>query len=164
MAISADWVLKRFEGLSQVRVDIEPFWRECLDYVQPASERSGVTVWDSTAWLALDRFASAMPAILTPHTQRWHGLVTGRKDLDEDSDVSLWLSELTDRLFRARYNPASGFAGQITRAYQSLGRMGTACLFIDDDPGQGIRYQSIPVEELYLDEDGAGRIDTVFRV
>jgi hypothetical protein len=90
-------------------------------------------------------------------------LVTGDPALDQDSEISRWLEWVRDALFRARYAPEANFANQITEAYLSLGVFGTACLFVDDELGRGLRYKSIPIPQLYLAEDSAGRVDTVFR-
>ena len=166
MALNADDVIKRFEALAGLRGEWESLWRLCSDYVLPLSgefRRRVRRLFDDTAPLALGRFAAALESILTPRTRKWHALVTGDAGLDQDPEISRWLEALRDALFRARYAPEANFANQITEAYLSLGVHGTACLFVDDELGRGLRYKNIPVHQLYLAEDASGRVDTVFR-
>ncbi|MDR2724882.1 MAG: head-tail connector protein, partial [Candidatus Adiutrix sp.] len=166
MPINADDIIKRFESLASLRSEWESLWQLCSDYVLPRSgefRQRARHIFDDTALLALGRFAAAMESVLTPRTRKWHTLVTGDPGLDQDPEVSRWLEALRDTLFRARYAPEANFANQITEAYYSLGVHGTACLFVDDELGRGLRYKHIPLHQLYLAEDAAGRIDTVFR-
>jgi hypothetical protein len=37
-------------------------------------------------------------------------------------------------------------------------------IYVDDEPGLGLRYQCLPAHEVYVAENAAGRIDTVFRL
>ncbi len=105
-----------------------------------------------------------MESFLTPRTQKWHSLMTGDSLLDQNQEVAKYLERVCDVLFRARYAPEANFANQIMEGYLSLGVHGTAVLFIDDDLGRGLRYQCIPVHEVYLAANAAGKIDTVFRL
>ena len=164
--LQADGLIKRFNSLATLRAEWEDIWRLCSDYVLPRSgeyRRRAERLFDDTAPLALGRFAAALESVLTPRTRKWHTLVTGDPSLDQDPEVSRWLEWLRDVLFRARYAPEANFANQVTEAYLSLGVHGTACLFVDDELGRGLRYKNIPVHQLYLAEDASGRIDTVFR-
>lgn len=164
--MDADKILKRFEALETARAEWDGIWQQCSDYVLPRSgqsNRRAHQIFDSTAPLALGRFAAALESLLTPRDRKWHGLSAGLGDLDRDPEVSAWLEALRDLMFAARHSPESNFANQLLEAYLSLGLHGTAVVFIDDDLGRGLRYQCIPVPEVYLAEDGAGRVDTVFR-
>ena len=164
--INQDNLIRRFDSLASLRSEWEGIWQLCSDYVLPRSgeyRRRAERLFDDTAPLALGRFAAAMESVLTPRTRKWHTLVTGDPVLDEDPEVSRWLEWLRDMLFRARYAPEANFANQVTEAYYALGVHGTACIFVDDELGRGLRYKNIPIHQIHLAEDAAGRIDTVFR-
>lgn len=164
--MDADKIIKRFETLEGKRGAWEGVWQQCADYVMPRlgrESRSAQHIFDSTAPLALGRFAAAMESFLTPRTQKWHGLVTGYAELDKVTVVARYLEGARDLIFSARYAPEANFANQMMEAYIALGVHGTAVIHIDEAPGRGLRYQCIPVQEVYLDEDAAGRVDTVFR-
>ena len=166
MPVDADKILRRFDSLEGRRSEWEGVWQQCADYVLPRLGKSGRRadrIFDSTAPLALSRFAAAMESVLVPRTQKWHNLVTGREDLDQRPEVRRYLDGLRDNLFAVRYAPEANFANQVTEALLSLGVFGTAVVFVDDRMGRGLRYQCIPVHEVYLAGDAAGRVDTVFR-
>ena len=166
MAINPDDITRRLNSLASLRSEWESIWQLCSDFVLPRSgeyRRRAERLFDDTAPLALGRFAAALESVLTPRTRKWHTLVTGDPVLDQDPEVSRWLEWLRDVAFRARYAPEANFSNQITEAYYALGVHGTTCVFVDDELGQGLRYKTIPVHQIYLGEDFTGRIDTVFR-
>jgi hypothetical protein len=70
---------------------------------------------------------------------------------------------VTDILFRVRYAPQANYQAQSGECVMDIGAFGTGILFIDDVPGLGIRYKSLPLAETYLAEDGHGIIDTLHR-
>ncbi|UQZ89809.1 phage head-tail adapter protein [Deltaproteobacteria bacterium Smac51] len=165
--MDGDKIIKRFESLAAGRAEWEGLWQRCSDYVMPRSGLSNKTtqyMFDSTASLAIQRFGAAMESVLTPRSQKWHSLMTGFKELDQDPEVGYYLNSVRDILFTARYSPEANFANQMTEAYLSLGVHGLAVIYVDDEPGQGLRYQCLPVHEIYVAENSVGRIDTVFRL
>ena len=159
-------IIKRFEALESRRQPWESLWQQCSDHVLPRSGRNGrqSLIFDSTAPLALGRFASALESMLTPRTQKWHGLVTGDPAADHNPEVARWCEALRDLMFCLRYAPEANFANQMMEAYLSLGVHGTAVIFVDEALGVGLRYKCIPIHECYLAVDAAGRVDTVFRL
>jgi hypothetical protein len=160
-------IIRRFDALQSLRSEWESIWQICSDYVMPRSgqyNKSTRDIFDSTAPLAVSRFAGAMESILTPRSQKWHSLIFGIDDLDGNPEVSAFLEKINDILYLARYAPEANFANQMTEAYLSLGVHGVAVVYVDDKPGEGLRYQNIPVHEVYLAENAYGHIDTVFRL
>ena len=169
----ADEIIRRQENISSERAIFDSHWREIAERILPRGDHFKVNrnpgdkhterVFDSTAALALDRFSAAMESMLTPRTQRWHGLRTLHDDLNQNQEVKTWLDEVTEILFKVRYSPKSNFASQANECYISLGAFGTGAMFIDEDMGRGIRYRAVHLSELYIAENHQGVIDTVFR-
>lgn len=165
--------LKRFEQFSSERSGFEQHWREIAERILPradyfntgrsSGDKHTEKIFDATAGLALERFAAAMESMLTPRTQRWHRLSAISEELNEDPSVRLWLDTVTDILFDIRYSPKANFASQAHEVYLSLGAFGTGGLFIDENPGNGIRYRSIHLSEMFIGENHQGVIDTVYR-
>jgi hypothetical protein len=169
----ADEIIRRQEGMLSERSIFESHWREIAERILPRSNHFRVNrnpgdkmtekVFDATANLALDRFAAAMESMLTPRTQRWHKLRPIDPELSENPEVQAWMDQVTQILFSVRYSPKSNFASQANEVYVSLGAFGTGGMFIDDDPGKGIRYRSVHLSEMFIAENHQGVIDTVFR-
>ncbi|MFN3859601.1 MAG: portal protein [Caulobacter sp.] len=127
-------------------------------------EASEDRVFDSTAPLALEKFAAAIEGMLTPRTQRWHELSLKALDGAEPSPaVQAWLQGVNRMLFAARYGPESNFASQAHETYVGLGAFGNGAIFVDEAAGGGLRYRAIPFAETWFAENFQGVIDTVHR-
>jgi hypothetical protein len=169
----AQEVVEGYDRLKGDRGTWESHWQEVAERVWPSmaemtgwrtpGEKRTELIFDSTPVRALPRFAAAMDSMLTPQTQKWHGLETGIPELDDNIEVRRWLEAVRDRMFRARYAPSANFASQMFECWMALGAFGTHLLFIDEIPGVTLRYRAIPLSEAVIDIDHQGRIDTVYR-
>lgn len=168
----AEEALRRQSKLEADRSVWEGHWTEVAERVLPRqrdfnSKRTGgeklnEKIFDSTAVLALERFAAAMESVLTPRAKRWHEL-RAPVGLQDDAEVTRYLHEVTSRLFAARYAPGANFASQAHETYMGLGAFGTGGLFVDDTVGKGLRYIACALSELYIAENYQGQVDTVHR-
>jgi hypothetical protein len=119
---------------------------------------------DSTAMLALSRFAAILDSLLTPRNAQWHTLEASNPDLQKIRSVRLWFEDTTRRLFKLRYAPTANFSSQNQNVFQSLGAFGNGPMFIDRLSGaRGFRYKAIPMGEIYFKENHQGIIDTSLR-
>jgi len=154
----------QFDSMNQRVAEI--VWPECALFLRQDSvqgERRSEFQFDSTASLALTRFAAAVESLLTPRTQRWHGLEPRWEELANNHSVKLYCEQVTDILFRARYSPRAGFTYATAETYMSLGAFGNGCMFLDDDIGKDLSYRSLYVGEVWWGVDYANRQDRVHR-
>lgn len=166
-------LVRRHEQMKSARGNYNSMWQEIADRIFPrqaefvakrsAGEKRTERQFDSTAPLALERFAAALHSLLTPSTQMWHRLRVVDEDLNKSRDVRVYLDSVTELLFRARYRTDANFSSQMSEVYMSLGAFGTGVLFVDEWPGIGLAYKAIHLAEVYLAENAAGRVDTVHR-
>lgn len=167
-------ILRQHSQMVGERGTWENHWKEIAERILPRQDWFQISnrtqgdkrtekMFDATAALALERFAAAMESMLTPRTQHWHKLKTSDPYLNKSKAVNQYLDEVTNTLFQIRYSPKANFASQVHEAYMSLGAFGTGCVFIDDVVGQGIRYKSIHLSEIYFAENHAGAIDKIHR-
>lgn len=167
-------ILRQHSQMVGERGTWENHWKEIAERILPRQDWFQISnrtqgdkrtekMFDATAALALERFAAAMESMLTPRTQHWHKLKTSNPNLNKSKPVNQYLDEVTNTLFQVRYSPKANFASQVHEAYMSLGAFGTGCVFIDDVVGQGIRYKSIHLSEIYFAENHAGVIDKIHR-
>jgi len=121
---------------------------------------------DSTAALALTRFAAAMESMLTPSSSTWHTIVPSNPALLKDRDTRIWCEDVTRLLFKMRYAATANFASQKHEDYMMLGAFGTGCLFIDalaSNVDKGLRYRAVHLGQCYFKENHQGIIDTNYR-
>ena len=167
-------LIRRHEAMAGERQQFEKMWQDIARRVLPRAaeftgqqtvgNERGEFVFDSTAPLALERFAAAMDSMNTPRAQLWHKLKPKDDELNDDMATKRWLERVNRQLWSMRYAPNANFASQIAECYMQLGAFGTTCLQVEDEIGKGVRYRAIPLTEVYIDEDVQGRIDTVHRV
>lgn len=162
-------ILREQAQMEGMRGTFEAHWQQIALRIYPSAadfygERSPGTkntelIFDSTASLALERFASAVNGYVTPSNQRWHGIETDNEELNNDPEVKQWCEAATNVLFSVRYSDLARFESQMNEVYMSLGAFGTGCLFVDDKPGRGIIYKSIHLSQIFFKENGDGIID-----
>lgn len=167
-------IIREHEQMVGNRGVWEEHWREIAERVLPRQDwfegstktpgdKRTEKLFDATAALGLERFAAAMESMLTPRTMRWHKLQASIPELEDNMQVQAYLDQVTDILFRVRYNPRANFASQAHENYMSLGAFGTGAMFIDDIPGTGMRYKSVHLSEVYISENHAGQVDKIHR-
>ena len=168
-----DDMIQRFKSLKSSRSNWESHWEEIAERILPRQigfmgdrtdgEKKTQKIFDSRPMIALDRFAAVMDSMLTPRQQKWHNLRTTNEELNRDFEVQDYFYKVNNILYAARYNPKANFAGQNHERWTSLGAFGTGALFIDFQPGVGLRYRCVNLRDLYLLENHQGAIDTIFR-
>lgn len=171
----AEKLVKRYEELRNGRGVWESHWREIAERIWPDTKEdffgTSVTdkggkrqekVFDSTATIALDRFAAALQSMLTPPSQRWHRLTANDPGLMRQKEVQEWFDLATRVLFKRRYIPSANYSANQWKTYKSLGAFGTGPMFIDGFAGQN-RYRTIHLGDIFIEENHQGVVDTVYR-
>lgn len=148
-------------------------WREIAERVRPNQnifqqqrpdgDKRNEKIFDSTAPLALPKYAAAVISMTMPATQIYQTLTTGDDDLDENTNVKRYLQSVNRALFKARYAAAANFQSQSSEVVLDDGSFGTGILFIDDALGKGIRYKAFPLAECYVGEDEHGTVNRLHR-
>jgi hypothetical protein len=126
-------------------------------------ERRTEKIFDSTAGLALQRYAAYVESMLTPAAQLWHDIRPLDPSLDGNFAIKTFCEGIRDVLFACRYAPSANFAGQSGEYYLSIGAFGTGGIYTDEDIGKSLRYHACNLSELYLQQNHQGKIDTVYR-
>lgn len=169
----ADTCIREQEQLAAHRGIFESHWREVAERVRPTQnlfnterpegDKRNEKIFDSTAPLALPKFAAAVISMTMPATQKYQALTTDDERIDEDAECARYLEGMRDIIFKVRYSPRAEFQAQTGECVLDIGAFGTSPLFIDDDVGSTIRYKSFPLSECYIAENANGRIDTLHR-
>lgn len=166
-------LIREYEQLKALRGDWEQHWQEISERVLPRASEFNTTrskgekrtekIFDSTAPLALERFAAAMESMLTPRAQKWHQLRASDDKVNNDRQVRLWLDEVNNLLFRYRYQSRSNFASQKHEDYMQMGAFGTSSVYLGELVTGGVRYRAIHLGESFLAENHQGIVDTYYR-
>jgi len=168
---TAESLAIRFNRAKRIKDLWTPKFEECYDYAFPQREsfyaqEQGQSktdkIFDETAVVGLQEFASRLQSGLVPNYARWAELVAGSEiPPDQRSDVDMALEEVTNYVFEIIQN--SNFAQESHESFLDLG-IGTACLQITEgDALNPVIFTSIPLTQLYVDVGPDDRIDAVFR-
>ena len=126
--------------------------------------RRGRDVFDSTAILAANTLASSVHGALTSPSNRWFGLRFRQAELNKKDAAVEWLQECSNRIWYALQE--SDFNLQINESYQDLVAFGTSCLTQepkDDLKWAGIDFSTLPIREVYFEQDHKGGIYRFYR-
>lgn len=166
-------ILHRQMQLESDRSSWESVWEEVDERVNPLGQGGftqmtkggvrGLSIFDHTASLGLDRFQAAYTGMIIPRGERYHTLVSTSAAINDLPAFQRYAELANDRLFAARYAPRAGFDPEAGMNIRSIGSYGNGPFWIDERPGIGLFYKALHLSEVYVDEDFTGRIDTVHR-
>ena len=157
--------------LMEQRSTWESHWQECADFMQPRKaeitnerargDKRNLQIFDATAIHALELLASSLQGMLTSSANRWFSLRYKEDSLNDIDEAKEWLEDVTDKMYTAFAR--SNFQQEIFEAYHDLITFGTACMMIEGDEDQILRFSTRHIKELYIQENDKGFIDTVYR-
>lgn len=120
---------------------------------------------DNTARKAIQIFGSGMLSGVTPPSDQWFTLrvadTSGGQELRKWKPVASWL-ESVEKIFAQDFI-AKNFYTQQVSSYKHIGLFGMQAMYVGFHPEVGTYYRDIPIDEIYITNDYAGRVNTVFR-
>jgi hypothetical protein len=119
-------------------------WKSAMRYTIPTDDSDVATLFDATAADAVDNLAASMYSLLTPPESLWINLV-------RESDLSP-NPEIATAMLRAHLND-SNFYTTIHQCYIDLVVLGTACLFMAENPigsDSAFSFTAIPMTDIAL--------------
>ena len=157
--------------LMEQRSTWESHWQECADFMQPRKaeitrerargDKRNIQIFDATAIHALELLAASLHGMLTSSANRWFSLRYKEDQLNEVDEAKEWLEDATDKMYTAFAR--SNFQQEVFEAYHDLICFGTACLMIEEDENDILRFSSRHIKELYIQENDKGFVDTIYR-
>ena len=119
-------------------------WKTAMRYTIPTDDSDLSTLFDATASDAVDNLAASMYSLLTPPESLWINLVK-ESDASPDADIAT-------NVLRAHLND-SNFYTVIHQCYTDLVVLGTACLFMSENPigaDSAFSFTAIPMKDIAL--------------
>ncbi len=119
-------------------------WDAARRYAMPSSDEDIATLFDSTAMDASDNLAASIYTLLTPPESMWLQLV-GESELSQNADFAT-------AALRTNLND-SNFYTTIHQCYMDLVVLGTACLFMAENPigaSSAFNFTAIPMNDIAI--------------
>lgn len=170
----AQAILKRFAAAERRKQNWDATYEEALSFAAPQREssqgrsqrgnaRDGFgQVYDSTAMIAYQKFASNLQMSLVPPFKKWVNFVPGRLINETDRPrLTKPLEAIRDAFFS--YVQMSNFDTQVAESLLDLG-LGTGALLVQKGTAQSpLHFTAVPLSQLYLEEGANGTVGSVFR-
>jgi hypothetical protein len=164
-------VAARFERARRIKDLWKSKFEECYEYSMPSRESfydQGQAqsrtdkIFDETAVVGVQEFASRLQSGIVPNFARWAELVSGSEVPEEErSEVDAALEGITDYLFEILQN--SNFAQEASEAFLDLA-VSTGCIYVDDgDALNPVMFTAVPLTQLVLDIGPDDKIDFIAR-
>jgi len=165
-------LMKRYETAKQHRSSWESHWKECYEYALPQREvfnetaegsKKNTKIYDSTALIGTQRFASRLQSTLVPPFKKWAKLSAGTGiPKEQQGKIDKQLEEVTDTLFS--FINQSNLATEAHESFLDLA-VGTGALLLDEGDGDDLlKFTAVPLKELLVEDGPHGTIETVFRL
>jgi hypothetical protein len=163
--------LERYRKAKAFRENWVPLFEECYEYALPqresfyyeeAGQRRDDRIFDETAVVGVQEFASRLQSGLVPNFARWADLVSGSEVPKESRDqVDNDLDEVTEYVFEVLQS--SNFNQEVHESFMDLA-VGTGVLAVEEgDSINPVIFSAIPLPHIVLDTGPDDRIDHVFR-
>jgi len=163
--------LERYERAKSKRENFVPLFEECYEYSLPQREsfyhetigqRRDDKIFDETAVVGVQEFASRLQSGLVPNFARWADLTAGSEVPKEDrEDINNELDEVTEYVFEVIQN--SNFAQEVHESFMDLA-VGTGVLVCEEGNAvQPVSFSAIPLPHVILDTGPDDKIDHVYR-
>ena len=166
--------LRRLEALQGRRSNFDDLYQEVAEFVMPKradfqrtsarGEQRTHRGTDSTPLFATTQLANALHGAVTSPSTPWFTLEPIDPRLKEDEATRRWYEEATEIMREVFVDPSTNFQSQAHEVYLEIAAFGTGCLHVGRDVETGgPTFSARPLSEMYLAEDYAGRVDTVYR-
>lgn len=163
--------LSRYQKAKTYRENFVPLFEECIEYSMPqresfymesAGQRRDDKIFDETAVVGVQEFASRLQAGIVPNYARWADFVAGSEVPPEERDrVNNELDEVTEYVFEVLQN--SNFAQEVHESFMDLA-VGTGVLCVEEgDSINPVTFSAIPLPQVVIDTGPDDKIDHIFR-
>jgi len=163
--------IEKYRTAKAFREQWVSLFEECYEYALPQREsfyyeehgqRRDEKIFDETAVVGTQEFASRLQSGIVPNYARWADFVSGSEvDPQEREAVDNELDEVTEHVFEILQN--SNFSQEVHESFMDLA-VGTGILCVEEgDSLNPVNFSAIPLPHVVLDTGPDDRIDHVYR-
>lgn len=163
--------IQKYQKAKAFRENWVPLFEECYEYTLPqresfyyeeAGQRRDEKIFDETAVVGVQEFASRLQSGLVPNFARWADLTAGSEvPPDQRDEIDNELDEVTNYVFEVLQN--SNFSQEVHESFMDLA-VGTGVLCVEEgDAVNPVIFSAIPLPHVVLDTGPDDRIDHVYR-
>ena len=131
-------------------------------FIQSIGRRRSDRIFDETAVVGVQEFASRLQSGIVPNYARWADFVAGSEiPKNEQREVNLLLDEVTEYVFEILQN--SNFSQEVHETFLDCA-VGTGVLLVEEgDAIQPVKFKAIPLPQIVLDSGFDDKVDHIYR-
>lgn len=121
-------------------------------------------IYDDTAINGADTLAASIHGSLTSPAIKWFDLMFSDPALQKNNEAMTWLDECSEITWDAIQQ--SNFNREVAEGYLDLVSFGNTLLMHlpqDDLTWKGLKFDAVPLRDIYFDEDEDDQVKTLFR-
>lgn len=166
--------LKLWQYMRLVRSSWLASWREIIEYVLPylgrfvnsdtnQGQRKDQDIIDNTATQCVNAASAGLQSGLTSPARPWFRILQhlAMEETEDDDQVLEWMHSV--EVVLERIFAQSNLYTSLEQVYLNLVGPGTACMFIEDDEEDILRFFSVPIGQFSLGTDHHGRVNRIIR-
>lgn len=120
-----------------------------------------MNIYDNTAIVSNELLAGALHSMLTSPSTYWFEFTTGDDAIDADSAVRQHLQSVRNIMHAHLVN--TNFYTENHELYLDGCALGTACMLIEEDDTDIVRFSTKFIAEYFIDEDSKGDVNQLYR-
>jgi hypothetical protein len=165
-------LLRKAETLKSKRANFETEWQNVADIFRPI--KADITVsrtegdkshikklYESFPIVAVSTLKSIVIGVFFNRSIKPFSIVSPDEDINDDSEVSVWLSNFTDMMLGKMFNPLSGFERAFSEATSDDITFGTMATFIEKGSKSILKYHTLNIKDFLIAESRDGDVDYV---
>ncbi len=163
--------LKKFAQSEQLKSHWIPKFEEAYEYTMPGreafyeeapGEKRTDRIFDETAVVGIQEFASRLQAGITPTFGRWINLKAGIEIPPQIApQIDAQLDEITNYIFEILHS--SNFNQEVHESFMDLA-IGTGVMLVNEGTSTNpVVFNSIPLHHVYLNTGPDNRVDCIYR-
>ena len=167
----ASEIIKKFKEAQSIKDYWKDKFEEAYEYCLPNREsfyeespgqKRTDKIFDETAVVGVQEFASRLQAGITPTFARWADFQAGSEIPPEQKpNINLQLDKITDYVFQLLQQ--SNFNQEIHESFMDLA-IGTGVMLVEEgDAINPIKFTAVPLTRVCLNTGPDGKIDSVYR-
>ena len=164
-------LLARYAHAKSLKDQWVSVFEECYEYALPQREsffaetpgrRRTDHIFDETAVVGVQEFASRLQSGIVPNYARWAEFVAGTEvPEDQQKETNLALDKVTEYVFEILQN--SNFSQEVHETFLDIA-LGTGVLLVEEgDAIQPVRFKAIPLPQVCLTSGHDDKVDAVYR-
>ena len=160
-----------FDRVKSERHNVHESWRDISEHqlgsrnfeeTRTQGEFRNTRIYDTTAQQSHQLLAGALHGLLTNPATDWFDLDPENFNLFDDFESASWLADSKMRMLNQFQGQRSGFPTQSSEVYLDVPGYGMGGISVMGKGGN-LTFSSHPLDELYVQTDQKGMVNTIFR-